>query len=399
MQQTALEDATVIDFSRFRAGPWCTQILGELGAEVIKIERPGTGDSERGSYPQQSGMGLNFIARNRNKKSVTVDLKTDEGRELVEELIADADVLVENFSLGVMERLGLGYDYLAEEVNPELIYASIKGYGERGPHKDRKGVDLVMQAEGGIMSVTGTEDGEVVKVGQAIGDIGAGLYTTIGVLSALNYRNRTGEGQKIDTSLFGTIVSFMEEYLTMYGITGEDPTPNGTRHQTGVPYELVETEDGEMVINVPGRVWEEFVAEVLEAPELAEYDTQQLKQEHYEEIMDVLRPEFRSRTTAEWREVLDELGCPNGPLNRVSDVVEHPQARDQGYVFEYEDPDIGEVTLHGHPFSFSKSEREIRSGPPQLGAHTDEVLGERLGLTAEEVEDLHVRGVLGGDGG
>jgi crotonobetainyl-CoA:carnitine CoA-transferase CaiB-like acyl-CoA transferase len=394
MPQSALDDVTVIDFSRFRAGPWCTQVLGELGAEVIKVERPGTGDVERNSYPEKGGMGINFIARNRNKKSVTIDMKSEEGRQLVEDLIASADVVVENFSLGVMERLGLGYDYLSEEVNPELIYASIKGYGESGPHKDRKGVDLVMQAEGGLMSVTGTEDGEVVKVGQAIGDIGAGLYTTIGVVSALNHRQRTGEGQKIETSLFGTIVSFMEEYLTMYGITGENPGPRGTRHQTGVPYELVETKDGRMVINVPGRVWEEFVASVLDAPELAEYDTQQLKQEHYDEIMDVLRPEFRQRTTEEWREILDELGCPNGPLNQVSDVVEHPQARDRGYVFDYEDQDIGEVTLHGHPFHLSETALEVRSGPPQLGAHNEEVLGERLGLSAERIAELRSQGVL-----
>ena len=295
-----------------------------------------------------------------------------------------------------MERLGLGYEYLSEEVNPGLIYATIKGYGESGPYKDRKGVDLVMQAEGGLMSVTGTEDGEVVKVGQAIGDIGAGLYTTIGILSALNHRKRTGEGQKVETSLFGTIVSFMEEYLTMYDITGEDPGPRGTRHQTGVPYELVETKDGHMVINVPGRVWEEFVASVLEAPELAEYDTQKLKQEHYEEIMELLRPEFRRRTTEKWREVLDELGCPNGPLNQVSDVVEHPQARARNYVFEYDDPNIGEVTLHGYPFHFSKTEREIRSGPPPLGEHNEEILGEKLDLSDTEIEDLREKNIVDG---
>jgi crotonobetainyl-CoA:carnitine CoA-transferase CaiB-like acyl-CoA transferase len=394
MQQSALSGLTVIDFSRFRAGPWCTQILGELGAEVIKIERPGVGDDERGSYPQQEGMGVNFISRNRNKLSVTIDLKTEEGRQVTEDLIADADVLVENFSLGVMERLGLGYEYLSEEVNPELIYASIKGYGESGPYKDKKGVDLVMQAEGGMMSVTGTEDGQPVKVGQAIGDIGAGLYTTIAVLSALHHRERTGEGQKIETSLLGTIVSFMEEYLTMYGITGENPRPRGTRHQTGVPYELFETKDGQMVINVPGRRWGEFAEEVLDAPELAEYDTQQQRQEHYEEIMDVFRPTVREKTTAEWTEILDEFGCPNGPLNRVEDVVSHPQVRDRGYAFEYDDPSIGEVTLPGYPFHFSETEREIRSGPPLLGQHTESVLADQLGLSETDIQGLLERGAI-----
>ena len=397
MSETALEDVTVVDFSRFRAGPWCTQVLSELGAEVIKVERPGVGDSERDSHPSKEGLGVNFISRNRNKKSIAVDLKTEAGRQVVEDLIADADVLVENFSLGVLDRLGLGYEYLAEEVNPGLIYASIKGYGEKGPYKDKKGVDLVMQAEGGLMSVTGTEDGEVVKVGQAIGDIGAGLYTTISVLAALNHRKRTGEGQKIDTSLFGTIVSFMEEYLTMYGITGENPGPRGTRHQTGVPYELVETADGQMVINVPNRRWETFAVDVLDAPELAEYDTQQQRQENYDEIMSVLRPRFREQSSDEWEEILDDLGCPNGPFNQVSDVVEHPQARDRGYVFEYDDPNVGEVTLHGHPFHLSKSPKEIRSGPPLLGEHTGEVLRERLGFSDARIEDLERQDAIAGD--
>jgi crotonobetainyl-CoA:carnitine CoA-transferase CaiB-like acyl-CoA transferase len=387
----------VVDFSRYRAGPWCSNLLGELGAEVIKIERPGAGDPERDSYPQQGGMGVSFIPRNRNKKSVAVDLKTDEGRAVVEELIAGADVLVENFSRGVLERLGLGYDYLSAEVNPGLIYAAVRGYGQEGPYRDRKGLDLIMQAEGGIMSVTGTADGEVVKVGQAVGDIGAGLYATVGVLAALNHRQRTGEGQRVDTSLFGTIVSFMEEYLTMYGITGEDPGPRGTTHQTIVPYELFETADGEMAINVPGRRWEQFVTEVLDAPELAEYDSQRLRQEHYDEIMAVLRPAMRERTTAEWREVLDELGCPNGPLNRVSDVVEHPQARDRGYVFEYDDENVGEVLMQGHPLGLSETPGSVRSGPPLLGEHTGEVLRERLGLSEAEIDELLAADAVAGD--
>ncbi|MFC6613604.1 CaiB/BaiF CoA transferase family protein [Halopenitus salinus] len=397
MTQGSLEHITVIDFSRFRAGPWCTNLLGELGAEVIKVERPGVGDAERHSFPEQEGMGVSFIPRNRNKKSVTIDMKTDEGRQLVEDLIADADVVVENFSLGVLERLGLGYDYLQEEVNPGLIYGSIKGYGEKGPYKDRKGVDLVMQAEGGLMSVTGTEDGDVVKVGQAIGDIGAGLFTTVGILSALNHRERTGEGQKVETSLFGTIVSFMEEYLTMYGMTGDDPGPLGTRHQTGVPYELFDTADGQMVIHVPSRRWQEFATDVLDAPDLAEYDSQQQRQEHYDEIMEVLRPKLRERTTEEWRGILDELGCPNGPLNQVSDVVEHPQARDRGYVFEYEDENIGEVTMQGHPFHLSETPGSVRSGPPLLGEHTGEVLREKLGLSDDELETLVEKDAIAGD--
>jgi len=228
-----------------------------------------------------------------------------------------------------------------------------------------------------------------MKVGQAIGDIGAGLYAVIAILTALRERDRTGRGQKVSTDLFGTIVSFMEEYLTMYGITGEDPTPFGTRHQTAVPYELFETADGHLALLVPGQRWERFCEEILDAPGLAEYDSARLRQEQYDEIMDVMRPVLRERTSAEWREVFDDFGIPSGPLNHVSDVVEHPQARAQGYVFEYDDPDVGEVTLHGHPLHFSDAERSVRRGPPLLGQHTEEVLREVLGLSEAEVEALY----------
>jgi crotonobetainyl-CoA:carnitine CoA-transferase CaiB-like acyl-CoA transferase len=406
MSDEPLEHLTVVDFSRYRAGPWCTQILGELGAEVVKVERPGVGDPERHSHPEQGGMGVNFIARNRNKRSIAVNLKHEAGRQVVEELVAGADVLVENYSLGVMEDFGLGYDYLTEEVNPDLVYALIKGYGEEGPDSDRRGVDLVMQAEAGIMSVTGPEDGQPVKLGQALGDIGSGLYALVGILTALYERERLGDdgegdrsdgaGQKVETNLFGTVVSFMEEYITRHGITGEDPTPYGTRHQTGVPYELFETADGHMVLSVTGRgAWERFVTEVLEdADHLLEYDSQRLRQEHYAELMAAIRPTLRERSTAEWREIFDDLGFPNGPLNRVSDVVEHPQARARDYVFEYEDEAVGEVTLHGHPLHFSEADTSVRSGPPQLGEHTDDVLTGHLDRTPAEVDRLREDGAV-----
>jgi crotonobetainyl-CoA:carnitine CoA-transferase CaiB-like acyl-CoA transferase len=254
-------------------------------------------------------------------------------------------------------------------------------------------VDLVMQAEGGIMSVTGPDGGPPVKVGQAIGDIGAGLYSVIGILSALRQREATGRGQKFETDLFGTIVSFMEEYLTEYGITGEDPTPNGTRHQSTVPYELFETADGRLAVMVPGSRWGMFVAEILEDESLLEYDSMKARQEHYDEIMDVMRPILHERPTEEWVERFDELGIPCGPLNSVSDVIEHPQARERGYVFEYEDSDIGEVVLRGFPMHFSEAETVFQHGPPKLGEYTDEVLG-RLGLSAAEIEDLRERGVV-----
>ena len=250
-----------------------------------------------------------------------------------------------------------------------------------------------MQAEGGINSVTGPEGGPPVKVGQAIGDIGAGLYAVIGILSALRHRDATGRGQKFETDLFGTIVSYMEEYLTEYGITGEDPTPNGTRHQTQVPYELFETADGYLAVYVPGSRWGMFVAEVLEDESLLEYDSAKARRDHYDEVMGVMRPILQEHTTEEWVERFDEIDIPCGPLNRVSDVVEHPQAVERGNVVRYEAGDVGEVLVRGFPLHFSESETAFERGPPGLGEHTDELL-ERLGVPAEERDRLRERGAV-----
>ena len=411
MSRGPLDGLSVVDFSQIRAGPWCTQLLGELGAEVVKVERPGSGARERTGGPRQNGVGANHLARNRNKRSVAIDLKSDAGRELARDLVSGADVVVENFGPGTMERLGLGYDDLAE-VNGDLVYASIKAYGEDGPQADRKGVDLIVQAEGGIMSVTGPEGGPPVKLGQALGDIGTGLYATIGILSALYDRERGGgvrddadggaegedarTGQKVSTDLFGTVVSFMEEYLTIYGMTGEDPEPLGRRHQTVVPYEVAETKDGHVAFAILGgdEEWERFATEVLEAPALLEFDSRADRLDRYDEIAEVMHPILRERTTEEWRTIFDDYGYPNGPLNSVSDVVGHPQALAQGAVLEHEHPVAGDVLVHGHPLRFSDAETGTRSGAPALGEHTDAVLGARLGLDDEEIASLRDEGVV-----
>ena len=366
MTQTPLSDLTVLDFSRVRAGPWCTQLLATMGAEVIKIERPGVGDMTRGSAPMQGGTGGNFISKNRNKRSVELDLKSEAGRELAEGLVAD-------------------------EVNPDLVYASITGYGHRGPDAGKKGVDLVMQAEGGIMSVTGPEGGPPVKVGQAIGDIGAGLYAVIAILAALH----TDTGQKVETNLFGTIVSIMDEYITDYGITGEDPEPLGTRHQSGVPYELFETKDDHLVLSHMGGGWEPFVREIIGDESLLEYDTGAARQEHYDEIMAALRPKLREKTTAEWLEIAEDHDFVAGELKRVSEVVDQPQSAALGYVTRYEDDDLGEVLLPGYPLHFSAFDQAEEGGIPGLGEHTEAVLAEKLGLTPAEIEARRDDGAFG----
>lgn len=395
MGRSPLEGLTVIDFTRVRAGPWCTQLLEALGADVIKIERPGAGDLTRTTEPTQGGLGADFISKNRNKKSVEVNLKSEEGREIAERLIADADVLVENFSVGVMDSLGLGYEYLSTTVNPQLVYASITGYGETGPYRDKRGVDLVLQAEAGLMSVTGPEGGPPVKVGQAIGDIGAGLYATIAILTALHDRHVTGTGQKVSTDLFGTIMSFLDEYITMYGMTGENPEPRGTRHQSGVPYELFETKDGHLVLSAFGGGWETFVTEIIEDESILEYDTNEARREHYDEIMAVMRPKMKEKTTEAWIECLEAHGFPCGPLNRVGDVIEHPQAEDRGYVSTLEDESIGDVLVPGYPLHFSDAGQSDDRAVPALGEHTEEVLVDMLGVSADRIEELRANGAIG----
>ena len=245
------------------------------------------------------------------------------------------------------------------------------------------------------MSITGPEGGPPVKVGQAIGDIGAGLYATIAILAALYERDRSGRGQKVSTDLFGTITSFLDEYITMYGMTGENPEPRGTRHQSGVPYELVETRDGHLVVSAFGGGWETFAREIVEDESVASYTTNEARRHHYDEIMAVIRPTFREKSTDEWIEKLEEHGFPCGPLNTVGDVVEHPQARAREYVYAYTDEEVGQVLLPGYPIAFSASKRPDDEGIPQLGQHTEDVLAEQLGYSSSSIAELRESEVIG----
>jgi len=385
--QGLLSDLTVVEMTAHRAGPFCGALLADLGAEVVKIERPGVGDPARDQGPGPAGKSGYFLANNRNKKSVTLDLKTDAGREAALELLADADVFVENFGYGVTDKLGIGYDDVCE-VNEGIIYASIKGYGETGPDKEKKGLDLILQAEGGIMSVTGPEGGDPVKVGQAVGDLTAGMFAVIGILARLHERDRreaTRESPadaderfvgKFDVGLFDAVVSVMNEYLTVHSMTGEVPGPQGTSHQSLVPYQLFETADGHVVTGVPSdERWDDFVA-LLGREELREFPTNAERVEHQAEVTAAIRDEFAEHPTDYWLSELTAAGFPNGPLNDVADVVDHEQARARGLVRDHDDPDAGRVVLPGHPVHFPDFETEIRHPAPRLGEHTDEVFAD-----------------------
>ncbi|MFB6304276.1 MAG: CaiB/BaiF CoA transferase family protein [Haloferacaceae archaeon] len=375
-----LDDLLVVEMCVHRAGPFCGALLADMGADVVKVERPGAGDPVRsqGPKPADSDDSGYFHALNRNKRSVTLDMKSDAGREAALDLLADADVFVENFGYGVAERLGVGYEDV-RAVNDDVVYASVKGYGKTGPLKEKPGLDLILQAEGGIMSITGPEGGDPVKVGQAVGDLTAGMFATVGVLARLHERAATGEGGQFDVGLFDAIVTLLNEYPTNYSLTDEVPGPQGTSHQTLVPYQLFDTADGQMVTGVPSDDrWDDFV-DAVGCEEVREYGTNAERVEHREEVINAIQSRLAAETTAHWDEVLTEAGFPNGPLNDVADVVDHEQARARDLVVDVE-IDGEACVLPGHPLNFpDHPDVGIRDLAPALGADTDEVFGEVAG--------------------
>jgi crotonobetainyl-CoA:carnitine CoA-transferase CaiB-like acyl-CoA transferase len=376
MSNAPLDAVSVVEMTAHRAGPFCGALLADLGADVVKIERPGVGDPARDQGPGPDGLSGYFQANNRNKRSVTLDLKTDAGLEAAQELIAAADVFIENFGYGVTDRLGIGYETMREQ-NPDLVYASVKGYGETGPDREKPGLDLILQAEGGIMSITGPEGGDPVKVGQAIGDLTAGMFATIGILARLNQRNRVEEfNGKLDVGLFDSIVCLLNEYLTWYSMNGHVPEPQGTSHQTLVPYQLFETADGFLVTGVPSDDrWTDFV-DVIGREELRDYPTNAERVEQRETVIGIIQEELSSEPTAHWLEALRAANFPAGPLNDVEDVVHHEQATARGLVREHVDATGGECLLPGHPVNYAEYDTSIDRPAPALGAHTDEVFAE-----------------------
>ena len=389
-----LSGLTVVEMTGHRAGPFCGALLADMGAEVVKIERPGVGDPARSQGVGPDGKSGYFMANNRNKRSVTLDLKSDAGTEAALSLLEEADVFIENFGYGVTDKLGVGHDAVSER-NPEIVYASIKGYGETGPRKKQAGLDLILQAEGGIMSVTGPEGGEPVKVGQAIGDLTTGMFTAIGILARL-YERETADGGdtadsegadagadsfngKFDVGLFDSIVTLMNEYLTSYSMDGSVPGPQGTSHQTLVPYQRFETADGALVTGVPSDDrWDDFV-ELVGREELAEYPTNDDRFEHADTVVGIIQEEFATEPTEYWLDRLIDYGFPCGPINDVEDVVNYDQTRARNLVVEHDDPDWGECLLPGHPINFPEHDDIIRSPAPRLGEHTESVFADVAG--------------------
>ena len=373
-----LNGVTVIDLTRVLAGPYCTMVLADLGARVIKVETPAGGDDSRAFGPFVGGRSAYFMSINRGKESITLDLKDEAGREAFDGLLASADVLVENFRAGTMERLGYGWEALHARF-PRLIYAACSGFGHTGPYAGRPAYDVVVQAMGGIMSLTGHPGGPPARVGSSVGDIVAGLFTAIGVNGALYRRTITGEGAKLDVSMLDCQVAILENALARYFASGEVPGPLGTRHPSITPFQAYATADGHVVISAGNNSLFAKLCAALGRPALAE-DPRFSENSSRNDNIDYLEKEFEAvltaRPTAHWLAVLEEAGVPCAPINTVEDVLADPQVAARNMVIRAQDPVAGEVKMAGNPIKLSTySDPAERPPAPELDEHRAAILG------------------------
>ncbi|WP_257350972.1 CaiB/BaiF CoA transferase family protein [Pseudalkalibacillus decolorationis] len=392
----ALNNIQVLDLTRVLAGPFCTMILGDLGADVIKVEAPGGSDETRQwGPPYASSESAYFLCANRNKRAITLDLKSEDGQRILKELIVKSDVVIENFKHGTMEKWGLGNESL-KELNPKIIQCSITGFGQNGPYKHLPGYDFIIQALGGLMSITGSEESGPMKVGVAISDILTGLYSAIGILAAINERNQSNEGQSIDISLFDSQVSALVNVASNYLISNEIPKRLGNEHPNIVPYQLFKTQDGEMVIAVGNdRQFTRLcnVLELLEISSIPKFSTNPNRLENRDELIELLSEKIKRKTTKEWTQVLNENGIPCGPINSINEVFEDPQLKAREMVIEMEHPKAGNIKLVGSPLKLSRTPIEVRRHPPLPGEHTEEVLKE-IGYTHNHIKDLRNKNII-----
>lgn len=404
-----LSHIRVLDLSRVLAGPWAGQTLADLGAEVIKVERPGVGDDTRGWGPpfltDREGIptadAAYFLSANRGKKSVTIDFTRSEGRDLVCQLAAKSDIVLENFKVGGLAKYGLDYAALSA-VNPRLIYCSITGFGQTGPDRQRAGYDFLIQGMGGLMSVTGEPDGTPgggpIKVGVAIVDIFTGMYASTAVLAALAHRERTGEGQHIDLALLDVQVATLANQAMNYLISGQSPQRLGNAHPNIVPYQACPTADGHIILAVGNDLQFRKFCQMAARPELADdprFATNAARVNHRAELMPILEQVLKSRPSAEWIGQLEAAGVPCGPIHTLDEVFAQPQVAARQMRIELDHPRAGRVPLVGNPMKFSRTPLTYRQAPPVLGEHNREVFRDLLQLSAENCRQLQEAGVVG----
>ncbi len=397
-----LDGIRVLDLSRVLAGPWCGQQLADLGAEVIKIERPGSGDDTRAwGPPWQSGTGQSayFLSANRGKQSVAIDLSTAEGQGLVRDLVCQSDVLIENFKVGGLEGYGLDYESL-KTVKPDLIYCSITGFGQDGPYAHRAGYDFLIQGMGGLMSLTGEPDGEPMKVGVAFADIFTGLYACNAILAALRERDRTGAGAYIDMALLDVQVGVLANQALNFLTSGQVPARLGNAHPNIVPYQVFPTRDGHIIITVGNDDQFRRLCQVLGEPDLAgdpRFASNAARVAQRDTLVEILARRLQTDDSRHWLAALERVGVPAGPINRLDQVFEDPQVRHREMQVTAPDSRGVPTKLVANPMRMDGERLQAAVGPPALGADTARVLGEVLGLEPDTLEELRRRGVVSGE--
>ena len=392
-----LSGLIVVDLTRVLSGPYCTMLLADMGARIIKIEQPGRGDDTRAWGPPFVGEeSAYFLSINRGKESLTLDLKHPEGRDILARLLDRADVIVENFRPGTLERLGFGYETVSKRW-PRIVYCSISGFGQTGPRRDQPGYDAVIQAEAGLMSITGEADGPPLRLGVAIADIATGMFAAQGIAMALLARMRDGRGQLVDIGMLDSTAALLTYQAANYFASGRSPERLGNRHPTIVPYETFEAADGEFVLAVGNDdLWRRFclVAGLTNIASEPRFATNRARSEHYDELKALLMARLRTRKTADWIAALTSEGVPCGAVRDVEQTLADPQIAARQMVEVMEHATLGSVRALGIPIKLSATPGTIRSAPPTLGQHTDQILRTDLGLTAADVANLRAAGAV-----
>lgn len=380
----------VLDLSRVLAGPYCTMMLADYGADIVKIEPPGVGDDSRAFGPFVGQESAYFMSLNRNKRSMTLNFKRQAECDLFKEMIQHADVVVENYRPGTMEKFGLGYEEL-KKINPRLIYAACSGFGHTGPYRDKPAYDIIVQAMGGIMSITGAENGEPTRVGASVGDIIAGMFTAYGVMMALFHRERSGEGQKIDVGMLDCQLAVLENAISRYMTSGVNPVPLGNRHPSITPFAAFTAKDGLLIVGAGNdRLWEKL-CNIIGKPELAKderFVTNGARTANVNELMAALNCVFCEKEMDYWLNLLEEAGLPCAPINTIERVVNDPHIKARDMIVEVEHPVAGKFKVPGVPVKMSLTPGAVTRCAPLLGEHAAELLKEILGWDEEKTKDF-----------
>jgi len=376
-----LKDLVVLDLSRVLAGPYCTMVLNDLGAEIIKVERPDTGDDSRNFGPFIEGRSAYFISLNWGKKSITLNLKDEKDRKTFLGLVKKVDILVENFRPTTMKKLNLDYNTL-KEYNDQLIYAAISGFGHSGPYSEKAAYDMIVQAAGGIMSITGEPGRPPVRVGASIGDIVAALFATVGILSAVYEREKSGKGKKVDVAMLDSQIAILENAIARYAVSGKVPGPLGNRHPSITPFEAFKAKNGWFIIAVGNdNIWAKFCKaigreELIDDPR---FKTNDKRTKNHDELIEIINNFVEDKKYDEVIELLDNHGVPAGPINDVEDLFNHPQVKARNMLVDVVDPESGKFTIAGNPIKLSDTPDEIeREKAPKLGENTEEIIKKYL---------------------